>query len=75
MGECLVTISSDEDAKELMDKATQAMNVNLDRLKMGNSNYKQQFISKLLHKSSPLSCPSYAYEMTIARVPEQMPWR
>lgn len=75
MGECLVTISSDEDAKELMDKATQAMNVNLDRLKMGNSNYKQQFISKLLHKSSPPSCPSYAYEMTIARVPEQMPWR
>lgn len=47
MGECVVTISSDEDAKELMDKATQALNINLDRLKMGGSSWKQQFVDAM----------------------------
>ena len=41
---CMVNIVSDDKTKELCDKVAELVNLNVDKYKVGSSNYKQQFI-------------------------------
>jgi len=50
---CTVSIVPNEERKSLVDRASNMLRVNQDKMKIGNANYKEQFIAALYVNGSP----------------------